>query len=119
MSTTPKHDTWLKRITDSDVSKCLNQIHNEVVKLFSVNSAVVLSESACRFVMDLVMDLEVDTMITYLLVTKSIVTLHHTSKVGGYILNKDETYFSLLGHSATSYPLVFKPTSLLTITEVT
>ena len=69
--------------------------------------------------MDLVKDLEVDTMIKYSSVTESIVTLHHTSKIGGDILNKEETLFSLLGHSTTAYPLVFKPTSLLTITEVT
>ena len=119
MTTTPKYDTWIKRITDSDVSKRLSQIHNEVVELFNVNSAAVLSESACKSMMDSVKDFEVDTMIIYSLVTESIATLHHTSKIGEEILNKEETYFSLLGHGATTYPLVFKPISLLTITEVT
>ena len=89
MTTTPKHNTYLKRITDSDVSKHLNQIHNEVVELFNVNSAAVLSKGACKSMTNSVKDLEVDTMITYSSATKIIATLHHTSKVGGDILNKE------------------------------
>ena len=87
MSTTPKHDTWLKRITYLNVSRRLNLIHNEVVELLIVDSVVDLTESVYKSMMDSVKDLEVDMMITYSSVTNSIATLHHTSKIGGDILN--------------------------------
>ena len=94
-------------------------MHNEVVELFNVNSTVDLSESARKSMMNSVKDLELDTMITYSSVTNIIVTLHHASKIRGDILNKENAYFSLLGHDTTSYHFVFKLTSILIITEVT
>ena len=114
--------TWLERVKDSEVSKRLNHIHDEVVEIFKVNNDDLeddqLKESARKRMMDEVKDLPLDTMITLSPVTEGIDVLHHTSKLGGDILDKKEVYFSLLGYSESALPVAYKPSSILTVTEV-
>ena len=45
--------------------------------------------------------------------------VNHKTNVGGIILDKDEYYFSLVGVDDTATPLVYEPTALLTVTEIT
>lgn len=96
-----KPTIWLERIADSNVSNRLNIIHNEVEALFKVSSNDDLDKSARKKMMDSVRDIEINAMITYSSVTDSIEIL----------LEKQETYFSLLAHGDTGFPLVFKTTN--------
>ena len=45
--------------------------------------------------------------------------VHHKTNIGGIILDKDKYYFSLVGAGDTATPLVYTPTALLTVTEIT
>ena len=69
--------------------------------------------------LDAAKDLPVDIMMFPCPVTNGMNIVHHTTKVGGTILDKEEFYFSLVGAGDTATPLVYKPTALLTVTEIT
>ena len=63
-------------------------------------------------------DLPIDIMMFPSPVTEGLTILHNTSKVGGTILDKDETYFSLMGGGDTAIPLVYKPSAIFKVTEI-
>ena len=64
-------------------------------------------------------DLPIDNMVFSSPVTDGLNVVHHTVRVGGALLKRDEIYFSLVGAGATIIPLVYKLTSILQVTEIT
>ena len=118
-----KPSTWRDRIARSDESMRINLIHNEVVAMFKTSNDNVLDnkikENARKMMLDEAKDLPVDIMMFPCPVTNGMSIVHHTTKVGGTILDKEEFYFSLAGAGDTAIPLVYKPTALLTVTEIT
>ena len=118
-----KPSTWRDRIALSDESIRTNLVHNEVVAMFQTsNDNIVdgnIEESVRKTMLDGAKDLPVDIMMFPCPVSEGMNIVHHTTKVGGTILDKEEFYFSLAGAGDTAIPLVYKPTALLTVTEVT
>ena len=119
---TTKPETWLQRITESEVSQSLNRIHNEVTDLFKVKPEHLdgneLKEDIMEKLLASVVDLPLDTMATVCPVTDNIEILHHTTKLGSDILNKEVIYFSLMGKGKTAVPVTYKPKSILKLAEV-
>ena len=117
-----KPSTWRQRIAESDESIRINLVHNEVVAMFQVDDADVLDgeikESARKPMIDKAKDLPIDIMMFPSPVTDGLTILHNTSKVGGTILDKHETYFSLMGGGDTAIPLVYKPSAIFKVTEI-
>jgi hypothetical protein len=117
-----KPTTWLERLEGDEVSVRLNRIHNEVVNQFKITQDRLdgdkLSDISIERMMTSIADLPLDAMITFCPVSDNIDVLHHTSKIGGDILNKVITYFSLTGAGETAVPVVYKPSSALKVTEI-
>ena len=118
-----KPSTWLERISSSDVSNRLNLVHNEVVAMFSPTNDKIhngeIKESAGKLMLDEAKDLPIDTMMFPSPVDKGMTVVHNTAKVGGTILDKNEIYFSLAGASDTAIPLVYSPTAIFKMTDIT
>ena len=113
-----KPKSWSETFTLTEESVSLNKIHKEVVDLFKVTDANELDESSRQKMIDSAKDLPLDAFIIKSPVDESIQVLHHCSKIGGDLLNKESIYFSLYGAEFTAIPVVFKPKSILTIAKV-
>ena len=100
----------------------MNRIHNEVTDLFKVKPEHLdgneLKEDIMEKMLVSITDLPLDTMATVCPVTDNIEILHHTTKLGGDILNKEVIYFSLTGKGKTAVPVIYKPKSILKLAEV-
>ena len=85
-------------------------MHNEVVAIFKPTNEKILNgeikESARKPMMDEAKDFPVVTMMFPSPVTNGMAILHHMTKVGGTILDKDESYISLVWAEPTVIPLV-------------
>ena len=118
-----KPSTWAERISKSETSVQLNLIHNEVTELFKITPEMLnggdFKENVVDKMMTVVGDLPIDTMITSSPVSEGIDLLHHTTKLGINLLNKEIIYFSLTGKAKTVIPVVYRPKLVLKITEVT
>ena len=77
-----------------------------------------LKEDIMEKLLASVVDLPLDTMATVCPVTDNIEILHHTTKLGSDILNKEVIYFSLMGKGKTAVPVTYKPKSILKLAEV-
>ena len=93
-----KPSTWAERISKSETSTKLNLIHSEVSELFKIAPEMLegatLKEEVADKMLAAVGELPVDVMITPSPVSESIDLLHHTTKLGGDLLNKEVIYFS-------------------------
>lgn len=85
----------MKKVAESDESKGLDLIHTEVVELFKVKSTDEIEEKARKKMMKILTNLNKDTILLKYHVSNEMVLLHHVSKVGGDLLNKDEERFCL------------------------
>ena len=113
-----KPKTWAETFRTTPESTALNKIHGEVVDLFKVTSADKLDENSRQKMFDQVKNLQLDAMIFKSPVDESLQVLHHSYKLGGDLLNKEEIYFSLFGGGTVAVPVVYKPKSILTIASI-
>ena len=116
IETKPK--TWAETFRITPESTALNKIHGEVVDLFKVTSADQLDENPRQKMFDQAMNLQLDAMLVKSPVDDSLQVLHHSYKLGGDLLNKEEIYFSLFGGGTVAVPVVYKPKSILTIASI-